>query len=158
MRGAYREMDIGIDDLSSEETRALLAVHLAGMAESSPEAFRFALDLSGLMVPEVTVWSARIDGRVAAIGALKIFGEGVGEVKSMRTHPDFLGRGAGAAILATIIAAARAHGLRCLSLETGTAPSFAAAIRLYRRSGFESGPPFGPYQASPHNQFFHLTL
>ncbi|BAT18627.1 GNAT family N-acetyltransferase [Asaia bogorensis] len=151
-------MEIGIDDLSSAESRALLALHLSGMAESTPEAFRFALDLSGLTTPEVTVWTARMEGRVAAIGALKQFGEGVGEVKSMRTHPDFLGRGAGAAILGTLIEAARARGLLRLSLETGTSPSFEAAIRLYRRYGFESGPPFGPYKATAHNQFFHLAL
>lgn len=151
-------MEIQIDDLSSDETRNLLALHLAGMAESSPEAFRFALDLSGLSIPEVTVWSARLEGKLAAIGALKMFGHGAGEVKSMRTHPDYLGRGAGAAILARIIAEARERGLKRLSLETGTAPSFDAAIRLYRRNGFENGSPFGPYKASPHNQFFHLDL
>jgi len=151
-------MDIRTDDLSGDETRALVALHLAGMAESSPEAFRFALDLSGLTVPEVTVWSAWIEGHVAAIGALKMFGDGVGEVKSMRTHPDFTGRGAGAAILATIIETARLRGLTQLSLETGTAPSFDAATRLYCRYGFESGPPFGPYKATPHNRFFHLSL
>lgn len=151
-------MDIRTDDLSSDETRALVALHLAGMAESSPQAFRFALDLSGLMVPEVTVWSAWIEGRVAAIGALKMFSDGVGEVKSMRTNPDFAGRGAGAAILATIIETARLRGLTRLSLETGTAPSLDAATRLYCRYGFESGPPFGPYKATPHNRFFHLNL
>ncbi|NVN43328.1 GNAT family N-acetyltransferase [Asaia siamensis] len=151
-------IEIRVDDLAGAETRALLALHLAGMAEDTPSASRFALDLSGLQVPEVTLWSARIEGRVAAIGALKTLGEGLAEVKSMRTHPDFLRRGAGAKILAVIIATARERGLKRLSLETGTTPAFASAIALYRKSGFVSGPAFSVYQASAYNQFFHLDL
>lgn len=151
-------MNVQIDDLSSVESRSLLALHLEGMAEHSPAAFRFALDLSALTVPEVTLWSARIEGRVAAIGALKDLGAGLGEVKSMRTHPDLLRRGAAAAILATIIETAQERPLKRLCLETGVGPSFSAAIALYRKNGFVTGPAFGAYQASPFNRFFHLDL
>ena len=151
-------IDVQFDDLSGDETRALLALHLVGMAENSPIASRYALDLSGLQRPEVTVWSAQIGGRIAAIGALKTLDAGVGEVKSMRTHPDFLRQGAAAAILAVMIATARERGLKRLSLETGTAPAFNSAIALYRKHGFISGPPFSTYRASAFNQFFHLDL
>lgn len=156
--GNFRDVSVAIDDLSGDETRALLALHLVGMAENSPIASRYALDLSGLQRPEVTVWSAQIGGRIAAIGALKTLDAGVGEVKSMRTHPDFLRQGAAAAILAVMIATARERGLKRLSLETGTAPAFNSAIALYRKHGFISGPPFSTYRASAFNQFFHLDL
>jgi len=53
----------------------------------------FALDLSGLRSPEITVWTVRDDGALAGIGALKALGDGTGELKSMRTHPDHLRRG-----------------------------------------------------------------
>lgn len=43
------------DDLRGEQSRALLALHLAGMHAHSPPGSVFALDLSGLEVPEVTV-------------------------------------------------------------------------------------------------------
>jgi putative acetyltransferase len=46
------------DDLASQQTRDLLMLHLAGMHDSSPPDNVFALDLSGLQVPDVTVWSA----------------------------------------------------------------------------------------------------
>jgi putative acetyltransferase len=36
-----------------------------------------------------------------------------------------------------------------VSLETGTGDAFAPARSLYRRSGFEIGPPFGDYGISP---------
>jgi len=48
-------MEIRKDDLSGEATRALLALHLKGMHANSPPGSVFALDLSGLQVPEVTV-------------------------------------------------------------------------------------------------------
>ena len=69
------------DDLTGKQVRALLELHLADMHASSPPGSVFALDLSGLQVPEVTVWTAWRDGRVAAIGAMKIFEDGLAEVK-----------------------------------------------------------------------------
>ena len=150
--------DVREDDLSGDQSRALLALHLADMHANSPPGSVFALDLSGLKVPEVTVWTAWRDGRIAAIGAMKILGDGLAEVKSMRTHPHFLRMGAAAAILETIIAAAIAPDVRRLSLETGSGPAFEPALALYRRRGFENGAAFGGYEQSVFNQFLHLEL
>ncbi|MBX9815703.1 MAG: GNAT family N-acetyltransferase [Sphingomonas sp.] len=150
--------EIRQDDLSGAPSRALLALHLAGMHASSPPGHVFALDLSGLRAPAVTVWSAWAGERIAAIGALKRLGDGGGEIKSMRTHPDFLRQGAAAAILETIIAAARAEELRRLSLETGSGPAFEPALALYRWRGFMNGAAFGDYAPSDFNQFLHLSL
>jgi len=150
--------DIREDDLSGDQTLALLALHLAGMHADSPPGNVFALDLSGLQVPEVTVWSAWREYRIASVGALKMLGNDTAEVKSMRTHPDFLRRGAAAAILERIITAAKSRGVRRLSLETGSGPAFEPALALYRRRGFVSGGPFSEYEQSAFNQFLHLTL
>ena len=146
------------DDLTGEQTRELLRLHLAGMHASSPPGHSFALDLSGLQRPDVTVWSAWDGEHIAAVGALKALGDGNGEVKSMRTHPDFLRRGAGAAVLETIIAEALARGYARLSLETGTGEAFEAALAMYRKRGFENGEAFADYVASDFNQFLHLML
>jgi putative acetyltransferase len=150
--------EIREDDLSGAQTRALLALHLAGMHASSPPGSVFALDLSGLKQPGVTVWTAWRGDRVAGVGALKISEDGTAEVKSMRTHPEFLGMGAGSAILETIIENAAARGVRRLSLETGSGPAFEPALGLYRRRGFVNGEAFGAYTASEFNQFLHLEL
>lgn len=147
-----------IDDLSGQPTRDLLALHLSGMHANSPAGHVFALDLSGLQVPEVTVWSAWIGEDIVGIGALKDIGNGSGEIKSMRTHPDHLRKGVGAAVLEQIIASARSRGYSRLSLETGSGPAFDAALALYRRRGFENGQAFGDYEASAFNQFLHLDL
>jgi len=146
------------DDLSSLQTRDLLAIHLSGMHANSPPGQVFALDLSGLQVPEVTVWSAWDGEAIAGIGALKALGDGGGEIKSMRTHPDHLRKGVGAAILEHIIGEARARGLTRLSLETGSGEAFEPALAMYRRRGFENGEAFGDYVASAFNQFMHLAI
>jgi len=85
------------DDLSGEATRQLLTLHLAGMHANSPPDSVYALDLSGLKAPGVTVWSVWEGDEVIGIGALKELGNGSGEVKSMRTHPYHLRRGRGCA-------------------------------------------------------------
>ena len=154
-----RSFQIREDDLSAEQTRELLRLHLAGMRASSPGPEHvFALDLSGLQQPGVTVWTAWIGGQIAGIGALKDLRDGSGEVKSMRTHPRFLRSGIGTGILEHIIGEARARGMRRLSLETGSGPAFEPAIALYRRRGFVDGEPFGGYERSDFNQFLHLPL
>ena len=117
-------VEIREDDLKSEQTRDLLRLHLNGMHENTPAKHVFALDLSGLQAPGITVWSAWSDGRIAGIGALKELGNGTAEVKSMRTHPDHLRKGVGAAILERIVQEARRRGVRRLSLETGRGPAF----------------------------------
>jgi putative acetyltransferase len=112
----------------------------------------------GLRVPGVTAWTARRDGSLAGIGALKAIGDGTGEIKSMRTHPAHLRKGVAAALLEHIIETARARRYRRLSLETGSGPAFEAALALYRQRGFEKGEAFGDYVASEFNQFFHMDL
>jgi len=147
------------DDLSGAATRDLLRLHLQGMHENSPPGTSFALDLAGLLSPDVTVWSGWVGSRIAGIGALKDLGDGCGEVKSMRTHPHFLRQGVAAQLLEHIIHAARSSGMRRLSLETGTGPSFEPALALYRQRGFVNGPAFADYpHDSSFNQFLHLDL
>jgi len=128
------------------------------MHADSPPGSVLALDLSDLQVAEVTVWTAWRNGRIASVGALKMLQDEIAEVKSMRTHPDFLRSGAGSAILERIITVARARGVKRLSLETGSGPAFEPALALYRQRGFVNGNPFSDYEQSAFNQFLHLAL
>lgn len=146
------------DDVTGQATRDLIALHVAGMRDGSPPGHSFALDLSGYTRPDMTLWTAWDGAALAGMGGLRDLGDGSGEIKSMRTHPDHLRKGVGAAILETIIAEAQARGYRRLSLETGSGPAFEAALSLYARRGFRPGGAFGDYVASDFNQFFHLEL
>lgn len=150
--------EIRVDDLTGEQTRALLALHLGGMHENSPPGHVFALDLSGLQASNVTVWSAWNGPESAGIAALKELGDGTGELKSMRTDPNHLRKGVAAALLEHIIGVAQRRGMRQLSLETGSGPAFDPALALYRKRGFKDGEAFADYRRSDFNQFFHLAL
>ncbi|MBU7580440.1 MAG: GNAT family N-acetyltransferase [Porphyrobacter sp.] len=151
-------MTIALADLADPRVQALIAFHQRAMIEGSPPGLSFALDLSGLRAEGVTVWAAEVEGQIAAVGAMKRLDATTAEVKSMRTHPDFLRRGLAAAMLEAIIAHARAEGLCRLSLETGTGPAFEPALALYRRRGFANGPAFADYALTDFNQCLHMAL
>ena len=150
--------DIRQDDLSGDAIQALIALHLGGMHANSPPEAVFALDLSGLRAPEVTVWSVWDGESLAGVGAMKMLGDGVGELKSMRTAPAHLRKGVASALLNHIIGEARARGLTRLSLETGRGPAFEPALALYRTRGFTDGEAFADYQPNPFSQFLHMEL
>ena len=151
-------MIIREDDLTGAPTQALVRLHLAGMHATSPPEHAFALDLTGLKAPGITFWSAWKDSAICGMGALKRLDAKSGEIKSMRTHPDFLRQGVGRRMLVHIVDHARANGMRRLSLETGSGPAFEPALSLYRSYGFRQGDAFGDYTPSAFNQFLHLAL
>jgi len=150
--------EIREDDLTGEATRALVALHLAGMHDNTPAEHVFALDQSGLTAPGITLWSVWDGDAVAGIGALKALGDGTGEVKSMRTDPRHLRKGVAGALLDHLIGEARRRGYWRLSLETGRGEAFEPALALYRRRGFVEGGPFADYAPSDYNRFLHLDL
>jgi putative acetyltransferase len=146
------------NDLDSGDVRSLLDLHFASMRSISPPEACHVLPASGLREPGLTFWSMREDGRLLGVGALKELAPDHGEVKSMRTAPDALGRGVGSAMLAHIVAEARSRRYRRLSLETGSTEPFAAALHLYRREGFTPCGPFGGYQPTPFTRYFSRVL
>jgi len=151
-------MRIVADDLSGAEIRALLDEHLRSMHALSPPESVHALDLAKLRRPDISFWTAWADGVLVGCGALKELDRAHGEIKSMRTPAALRRRGAGRAILAHIVAVARARGYRRLSLETGSSEAFAPAQRLYESFGFTRCGPFGDYVADPHSVFMTLRL
>ena len=145
-------------DLDRPDVQALLAFHFKEMRATSPPDACHVLPIDGLRDPAVTFWSAREHGRLLGIGALKELAPGHGEVKSMRTAPDALGRGVGRALLHHIVREAERRGYRRLSLETGSTEPFAAALHLYQREGFIACGPFGDYCDTPFTRFFTREL
>ena len=151
-------MKIEIDDLSRPAIRGLLDEHLQNMRALSPPESVHALDLDKLRRPEITFWSAWEGEVLLGCGALLELDRRHGEVKSMRTPEARRRTGAGRALLAHIIDAARARGYERLSLETGVMAAFAPAHRLYESAGFTTTGPFGDYAADPNSVFMTLVL
>lgn len=149
---------VDIASLADAQVCALLEAHQRDMVAISPPGTSFALDLTGLSGPGITLFGAWEGDELVAVGALKRLSPEQAEIKSMRTHARHLGKGAAQAILDRLIATARSEGIGRLSLETGTSAMFIPAIRLYTRNHFTPGPAFADYANGPHNQCYHLPL
>ena len=146
-------------ELDAPDVQELLALHFAAMRASSPPEACHVLPIDGLRDPAIRFFSLRDDsGRLLGVGALKDFDPGHGEIKSMRTAPDALGRGVGGFLLSHLLAIAREMGLHRVSLETGSGTTFDAANGLYERDGFAPCGPFGGYRDTPFTRFWTLTL
>ncbi len=152
------ELVVGLEDPASAQARSLLDAHLALMRATSPPEDVPALDLAGLVVPEVSFFPLRSAGALIAVGAVKQLDARHAELKSMHTVESARGRGAGRALLEHLVATARARGCTRLSLETGSTAAFAPARSRYASAGFEECGPFGDYVSSPHSTFMALDL
>ena len=146
------------DELDSVDVRALVEFHYAELRSISPPDACHVLPSVGLSHPAVTFWSARDEGQLVGIGALKELAHDHGEIKSMRTVPEARGRGIGRAMLRHIIAEAETRGYKRLSLETGNTEPFAAALRLYASEGFQPWGPFAGYSDTPFSSFMTRRL
>ena len=134
---------------------ALLAQSHALMAQLYAPEDSFALSTDELCAPHVQFFVAREYTVVLGCGALSV-NPGYGEVKSMFTEPFARGQGVAEKLLRRIELEARLAKLPYLRLETGEA--LAAAMALYRRSGFEFCDPFGDYTDNQVSVFMQKPL
>jgi putative acetyltransferase len=151
-------MKIGVDDLSGPEIRALLQEHVDEMRSISPPESVHALDLAGLLKPEITFWSVHDADGLVGCGALKELDAVTGELKSMRTARRAARRGVASTLLAHIVEEARRRRYERLYLETGAEDFFAPARTLYARYGFEPCAPFAGYTDDPHSVYLTKAL
>lgn len=142
-----------------DEVRVLVAALNDTLIPLSPLEFQFKLTVEQMADPSVTVLVARDEaGRAVGMGSLKDHGDGTGEVKRMFTPPELRGQRIGARLLERIEAIAREKGLALLRLETGEAPGFEEAYRLYERSGFTKCGAFLDYPDSGWSRFYEKAL
>lgn len=149
---------IAAEDPTRADVLALLDQHLAEMHRCSPACKVNSLPAKRLAEPDVTFFTARVAGELAAIGALKQIGEGIGELKAMRASDNWRGRGAGAAVLVELLNEARSRGYSWLGLETGRHEVFIPAQRLYAKHGFRECDPFGDYESDDFSLCMGLVL
>lgn len=152
------DLVIAADDPRADDVRALIATHLAFCYAVTPPDNVFALDTDALAGPaqEIGFFSARRDGRLLGIGALKRLDDAHAEIKSMHTAEAARGQGVGEAMVRHLLTVAVERGYRRVSLETGSMEAYAPACALYRKLGFAPCEPFGAYAASPHSA--HMTV
>ena len=145
-------------DLADPRIVALLETHLTQCRAHTGACSAHALDLSGLAAPQIDFFAGFDGETLVAVGALKRMGEARGEIKSMHVAASRRGGGAGAEMLAHLVAHARGVGLKRLFLETGAWDFFHPARRLYRRHGFRDTGPYAGYAPDPNSVFMTLNL
>ena len=141
-----------------DDVAALLGRHLEFAHEVTPADHVHALDVDRLVDPAVTFFSARLDGVILGVGALRRLDPTHAELKSMHTTSAARGHGIARAILARLLSEAIERGYERVSLETGTADAFLPARTLYASVGFRPCPAFGEYTDNPHSVCMTLTL
>lgn len=151
-------LQIAPADPREPDITALLTTHLDFSNQHSPPEHVHALDIAGLLDPRVTFFSARDDGLLLAVGAIRELSPHHGEIKSMHTAAAARGRGIGRAMLDHLLTTARQRGYTLVSLETGTMEAYHAARSLYESVGFRVTPPFGDYWENDYSICMSLEL
>lgn len=152
-------IEIAVESPLQDDVRAMVAELNAYMIPLTPRQFQFQLTAEQMAEPTVTVFVARdAAGRHVGMGSLKDHGDGLGEVKRMYTLPDVRGQRIGSQLLKRIELAAREKGLKRLVLETGEAPGFEAAWRVYERGGFQTCGAVLDYPDSGFSRFYEKKL
>jgi putative acetyltransferase len=108
--------------------------------------------------PAVTFFSARLDGELLGVGALKHLDDSHAELKSMHTVEAARCRGVGRAMVDHLLSVAADRNCRRVSLETGTMDAFVPARALYTKLGFAPCEPFGEYIASPSSTCMTINI
>lgn len=142
---------ITIEKSLSEELAQLLQAHWEFCTTTTPIEHVYALNISKLSTPEITIFGARISGELIGVGAIRNLTSEHAELKSMHTLAKVRGRGVGKAMVLHIENFAKEKGVKRLSLETGTNEAFKPARELYQSLGFASCEAFGEYVLSEDN-------
>jgi putative acetyltransferase len=150
---------IAVETPLQDDIRGLVAELNDYMIPLTPREFQFQLTVEQMAEPSVTLFVARDGGsRAVGMGALKDHGQGLGEVKRMYTLPRMRGKRIGATLLARIEEEARVLGMTRLVLETGEAPGFEEAWRLYERGGYSRCGAVLDYPDSGHSRFYEKKI
>lgn len=152
-------ISIAIETPLQDDVRALVARLNDHLLPLSPLEFQFKMTVEQMADSDTTLFVARDEnGKAVGMGALKMHGPDLGEVKRMFTVPEVRGQRVGRQLLERIVGMARERGLPVVMLETGTGDGMAEAHRLYTRYGFVSRGPFLDYPDSEWSAFFELRL
>ncbi|TWB32743.1 MarR family transcriptional regulator with acetyltransferase activity [Nitrospirillum viridazoti] len=138
-------------DPFSDEVQACLQAYFQELATRFDTGFdpaRSAPAEPGELVPP-SGWFllARLDGAAVGCGALKIKGDGYGEIKRMWVAPSVRGLGVAQRLLRALEGRAVAAGVDVLQLDTNG--TLTEARKLYARNGYGEIP---PYNDNPYAQ------
>lgn len=135
-----------LTDSASQSLIAALNAELTGVYPE-PGATHFGLDPDDVAPGRGVFVVVYRNGEPVGCGAVRRLDAETVELKRMYVAPDARGLGLGRRLVSALEAEARALGARRLVLETGVRQ--AAALALYRATGFEPIALYGEYRLSP---------
>lgn len=145
---APETITIARSDLTSEVSRALISALNAELQSLYPEpgANHFRLDPEEVKDRRGGFLVVCREGSPVGCGALRLLDADTAELKRMYVIPSARGTGLGRRLVTALENEARALGVRRIVLETGIRQ--AAALALYRATGFQPIPLYGEYGLS----------
>ncbi len=148
-------VEIAAETPLQDDVRRLVAELNAHLDPLTPDEFQFQMTVEQMDESALTLFVARdASGRAVGMGALKEHGDGLGEIKRMYTLPELRGQRVGSQLLERIEELAREKGLARIVLETGEAPGFEPAWRVYERGGFTVCGAVLDYPDSGYSRFY----
>ena len=133
---------------ATDEVRALIGELDQELSANYAAEQRHGLALDAIFQPHVRFFVARMRGSPVGCGGVALFSD-FAEIKRMYVRSEARGQGVADIIIARLAAEASDAGLAVLRLETGTRQI--AALRFYRRCGFQPCKVFEPYSSmAPH--------
>ena len=99
---------------------------------------------------------AYVDSHAVGCGAFRKFNEDTVEIKRMFVRPEYRGRGIASVVLNGLEEWAREGGFQKCILETGY--NQPEAIALYKKSGYQVIPNYGPYENIANSICFEKIL
>lgn len=144
---------VEVADPASADARACIDAYLQELAARFESGFDPSrgpsADPNELVPPSGVLLLARLDGQALGCGALKVLGDGVGEIKRMWVSPQARGLGLAQRLLDGLEQQARDMGLAVLRLDTNRTLTEARA--LYARNGYREIP---AYNDNPYADFW----
>lgn len=136
-------------ELTADASRALISALDAELQAVYPEpgANHFRVDPDEVGDGRGAFLVVRRGGTPVGCGAVRLLDDNTAELKRMYVAPAVRGTGLGRRLVEALEAEARSLGARRLVLETGIRQ--AAALALYRATGFHTIPLYGEYCLSP---------
>ncbi|MGD8349247.1 MAG: GNAT family N-acetyltransferase [Gammaproteobacteria bacterium] len=152
------EADIEQLDPDDPEVRRVIDIADEFYSERYPEESNHLEPVEALKHPDILFVGCRVEGRLAASGAVKIMTDDdtYAEIKRLFVLDEYRGMGLSRRIMDYLESRMRAQGIELFRLETGIYQP--EAIALYRRLGYREREPFGAYREDPLSVFMEKRV
>ena len=133
-------------NFDNPKVHEILSKHFVELRDASTKGRAHELDIPGLKISSIKLWSLWQDENIIGWGAIKFLEEGHGEFKSIRIHDEFRNKGYGIHVIDHLINEAHKFKIKRLMIETVAVVFFLPARKLFKKWEFEECQPFAHYK------------